>query len=169
MQTCKEVIQLLRRCRARASRASSLGPVYHPDRASPFPCLRGEACGLAGAAQPGPRLCPRSQLPTLESQAEQSGGPLETQERVTVRGRGIHGQEPTYCVHSLTHYFTHPSPILTHLFIFYTQTHRLSSSHFFFFFSMLLSSDTLLCYQHNSCLTAPLNTHPMLSSTRSTI
>lgn len=95
-------------------RASSSDPVYHPDRASPLPYLRGEAYGLAGSAQPGPQLSPPSQLPTSESQAEQSGGPLETLERVTVRGRGIHGQEPTYCVHSLSlsHYFTHPSPIL---------------------------------------------------------
>lgn len=90
----------------RGSRASSLGPVYHPDRASPLPYLRGEAYGLAGSAQPGPQLSPPSQLPTPESQAEQSGGPLETLERVTVRGRGIHGQEPTYCVHSLTQSIT---------------------------------------------------------------
>lgn len=79
---------MFRRCRARGFRASSLGPVYHPDRASPLPYLRGEACGLAGSAQPGPQLSPPSQLPTLESQAEWSGGPLETLERVTVRGEG---------------------------------------------------------------------------------
>lgn len=129
---------MLRHCWASSFRTSSLGPVYHPDRASPLPYLRGEAYGLAGSAQPGPQLSPPSQLPTPESQAEQSGGPLETLERVTVRGRGIHGQEPTYCVHSLSlsqslsHYFTRPSPILTYLFIFYTPTHWLCSSHFSF-------------------------------------
>lgn len=83
--------------------------------ASPLPYLRGEAYGLAGTTQPGPQLSPPSQLPASESQAKQRGGALETLERVTVRGRGIHGQEPTYCVHSLSlsHHFTHPSPILT--------------------------------------------------------
>ena len=129
---------MLRRCRARASRASSLGPVYHPDRASPLPCLRGEACGLAGAAQPGPRLCPPSQLPTLESQAEQSGGPLETQERVTVRGRGIHGQEPTYCVHSLTHSLRHYFTPLPHPYLLVHLLYSNSLTQFFtlFFFPL---------------------------------
>lgn len=58
--------------------------------------------------------------------AEQSGGPLETLERVTVRGRGIHGQEPTYCVlsRSLSYSVNHsvttshtlpPSYLLVHL------------------------------------------------------
>lgn len=142
---------------------------------SPLPCLRGEACGLAKSAQPGPQLYPPSQLPTLESQTEQSGGPLETLERVTVRGRGLHGQEPTYCVHSpsLTQSVTTshtPPPILTCLFIFYTPTHY-SVLHTFSSFCTLLSSDTFLRYPlrpHNSCLTAPLR-DCTLSTTRSTI
>lgn len=91
----------------RGFRVSSLGPVYHPGRASPLPYLRGKAYGLAGSAQPGPQLSPPSQLPTPESQAELSGGPLETLERVTVRGRGIHGQEPAYCVLSLSYSVNH--------------------------------------------------------------
>ena len=94
--------------------ASSSDPVYHQDRASPLPYLRGKAYGLAGSVKPGPRLYPPSQLLVSESQAEQTGGPLETLGRATVRGRGIDGQEPTYCVHSLSlsHHFTQPSPIL---------------------------------------------------------
>lgn len=81
--------------------------------------LYGKACGLAAPAKPGPRLSPPSQLPTPESQAERSRGRPETLERVTASGWGggrvIHGQEPTYCVHSLSlsHHFTHPSPNLT--------------------------------------------------------
>lgn len=92
-----------------------------------------------------------------------------------MRGRGIHGQEPTYCVlsllfsQSLSHYFEHPSPILTYLFIFYTLTHWPRSSHFFY---RLLSSDTFLCFlvlRFNSCLHSSLTTVYMLSSTRSTV
>lgn len=144
----------------RCRRVRSLGPVYHLERAFPLPYLRGKAYGLAGSVQPGPQLSPPSQLSTPESQAEPSGGSLETLERVTVRGRGIHGQEPTYCVLSLTQSITQSvlhtpfPPILTYLFIFYTPTHRPSSSHFF---SMSLLSDTFLCYLLllNKCLTAP--------------
>lgn len=152
----------------RGFRASSLGPVYHPDRASPLPYLCGEACGLAGSAQPGPQLSPPSQLPTPESQAEKSGGPLETLERVTVRGRGIHGWEPTYCVHSLSlshslsHYFTHPSPILPYLFIFYTPTHWLSMSHTFF----LLHAPV---FRHVSLLSSPSTEQLSNSSPQETL
>lgn len=152
-----------------------MGPVYHPGRASPLPYLRGKAYGLARSAQPGPQLSPPSQLPTPESQAELSGGLLETLERVTVRGRGIHGQEPTYCVlsllfsQSLSHYFAHPSPILTYLFIFYTLTHWPRSSHFSTCSCRQTRSSSFLSFVSTAVFTAPLTAVYMLSSARSTM
>lgn len=104
-------------CQAGGFRASSADPVCHSDMASPLPYLCGEACGLARSAQPGPQLSPPSQLPTSESQAEQSGGLLETLERVTVRGRGIYmarSQPIVYTLsYSVTSSHTPPPSLLT--------------------------------------------------------
>lgn len=145
----------------RCCRVRSLGPVYHLGRAFPLPYLRGKAYGLAGSVQPGPQLSPPSQLSTPESQAEPSGGSLETLERVTVRGRGIHGQEPTYCVLSLTQSITQsvlhtpfpPHPhLLVHFFILQLTGPVLHT------FSTCPCCQTFLCYLLlllNKCLTAP--------------
>lgn len=97
------------------ARVRSVGPVCHPSRASALPS---GACGLAGSAQPGPRLSPPSQLPTSESHAEPSGGPLETLERVTVWGEGNTWPRANllwtlFLSQSLSQYFTHPSPTRT--------------------------------------------------------
>lgn len=111
--------------------------------------------------------------------AEQSGGPLKTLERVTVRGRGIHGQEPTYCVlscslsYSVNHSVTTshalpPSFLLVHL-----SHSNLLGQIFTLFFPpcKLLSRLTLLCHllvRLNSCQTL-FHNQSTLSSTRSTI
>ncbi len=128
-----------------------LRPSLPPRQGLTHPYLRGKAYGLAGSAQPGPQLSPPTQLPTPESQAEQSGGPLETLERVTVRGRGIHGQEPTYCVHSLTQSITQsllhtpfPHP--------YSLVHLLDSNSLTQFFTLFLHAPV---FRHVSLL--PLN------------
>lgn len=136
-------------CQAGGFRASSADPVCHSDKASPLPYLCGEACGLARSAQPGPRLSPPSQLPTSESQAEQSGGPLETLERVTVRGRGIYmarSQPIVYTLsHSVTSSHTPPPPFLTSSSFILQLTD--SVLHIFFpLFCSLLSPDTFLCH-----------------------
>lgn len=47
------------------------------------------------------------------------------------------------CTLSLTHYFKHPSPTHTYLFIFYTQTHWLSPSHSFLCASVLRHASLL--------------------------
>lgn len=101
----------------------SLGPVYHPGRASTLPCVDGEARGLAGSAQPGPRLSPPSQLPTSEPHAELSGAAVRRRHwrGWQCGGRGIGGPEPTYCVlsfsvnHSVTTLHTLPPHGLVHL------------------------------------------------------
>lgn len=112
--------------------------------------------------------------------AEQSGGPLETLERVTVRGRGIHGQEPTYCVlsRSLSYSVNHsvttshalpPSYLLVHL-----LHSNLLGQIFTLFFPPCkpLSRLTLLCHllvRLNSWQTLLHDRVCTLSSTRSTI
>lgn len=101
----------------------SLGPVCHPGRASTLPCVDGEARGLAGSAQPGPRLSPPSQLPTSEPHAELSGAAVRRRHwrGWQCGGRGIGGPEPTYCVlsfsvnHSVTTLHTLPPRGLVHL------------------------------------------------------
>lgn len=122
MYTCTKVISLVRKCRARGFGASSLCQVYHPDRASPLPYHGDEASGLAGSAQPGPQLSPPTQLPRPESQAAQSEGPLETLERVTVRGEGNTWPGANLlCIlslsnsvnHSVTTSHTLPPPLVT--------------------------------------------------------
>lgn len=102
----------------RGSGVRSVGPVHHPSRASPLPSVHSGACGLAGSAQPGPQLSPPSQLPTSESHAEPSEGPLETLERVTVWGEGNTWPGANllctlFLSQSLSQYFTHPSPTRT--------------------------------------------------------
>lgn len=120
-----------------------LGLVCHPGRAFPLPYLCGKAYGLAGSVQPGPQLSPPSQLSTPESQAEPSGGSLETPERVTVRGRGIHGQEPTYCVLSLAQSITQ-SVLCTH-------THTLTCSSF----KLQFTSPVHNTFSASSCCQTP--------------
>lgn len=65
-----------------------------------------------------------SAFPSLPAANITSRGPLETLRRVTVRGKGIDGQEPTYCVHLLGRHFTQPSP--TRARSFFTPTYWLT-------------------------------------------
>ncbi|MEQ2245609.1 hypothetical protein ILYODFUR_029756 [Ilyodon furcidens] len=94
-------------------------PSLSPKQGLTLLYLCGEACGLAGSAQPGSQLSPPSQLPTPESQAEQSRGPPETLERVTARGGGEYmarSQPIVYTYsHSVTTSHTPPPALLVHL------------------------------------------------------
>lgn len=86
----------------------------------------------------------------------------------------IHGQEPTYCVHSLLlcYFFTHPSPILTYFFIFYTPTHWLRPSHFSLPF-VHFCLQTRFCAIYSSftaaALTTTLSRYCTISSIRQAI
>ncbi|KAG7238998.1 hypothetical protein INR49_030263 [Caranx melampygus] len=82
-----------------------------PDEERIHSYRRSEACGLAGSAQPGPQLSPPSQLPTSESQAERSGGPLETLERFhTLSSRSHQSQGSSSCISPL-----HLNPFAVHV------------------------------------------------------
>lgn len=122
-----KVIESFRRCRVRGFRVSKLRPSLPPRQGltPPLPPWRGLWPSRISTAWASalPSLPAADTRVTSWAERRSAGDTGEGDSE----GEGIHGQEPTYCVHSLSlsqslsHYFTHPSPILTYLFIFIPQ------------------------------------------------